>query len=147
MKRVMNRVLIDTNVWVDIVLKRPQFFDESFGAVLACAEEGDRMLVAATSVKDVFYWAAKSAGAQAGYSALAMLFETAEVAAMDGPVCERAIDLERPDYEDGMIAACALAESVNLILTRDETAFCNIGIPKLTPHEYLEGLGYEPIRL
>lgn len=143
----MSKVLVDTNVWVDIVLKRPQFFDDSFGAVLACAEEGARMLVAATSVKDIFYWAAKSAGADAGYAALDMLFQSADVAAVDGPVCKQALGLEKPDYEDGMIAACALADSVDLILTRDADAFLSLGVPKRSPHDYLEELGYEPIDL
>lgn len=143
----MSRVLVDTNVWVDIVLKRPQFFDESFGAVLACAEEGAQMLVAATSVKDVFYWAAKSAGAEAGYSALGMLFDAASVSSVDEPVCKQALGLERPDYEDGMIAACALADSVDLILTRDADAFLDLGVRKRTPHEYLEERGYQPIAL
>lgn len=51
----MNSVLVDTNVWVDIALKRPDFFEDSLGSVMACVEEGAQIFVVGTSVKDVFY--------------------------------------------------------------------------------------------
>lgn len=141
----MNSVLVDTNVWVDIVLKRPEFFEESFGSVMACIDRGVRVLVVGTSVKDVFYWAEKSAGSDAGYRALHMLFDIAEVATVDDPVCKRALSLEKPDYEDGIVAACALIEHADAIVTRDKAAFKDVGVPKYAPSELIEHLGYEPI--
>lgn len=141
----MNSVLVDTNVWVDIVLKRPDFFEESFGSVMACIDDGARVLVAGTSVKDVFYWAEKSAGSAAGYRALNMLFDIADVATVDDPVCKRALSLEKPDYEDGIIAACALAEHADAIVSRDKAAFEDAAVPKYTPREFIAHLGYEAI--
>lgn len=143
----MNSILVDTNVWVDIVLKRPDFFEHSMGAVMACIEENVRLHVAGTSVKDVFYWAAKSAGADAGYRALDMLFDIVEIASVDDPVCKQALLLERPDYEDGIVAACAHVEQVDAILTRDTAAFNDAAVTKLSPSELLGELGYEPIEL
>lgn len=143
----MNSVLVDTDVWVDIVLKRPDFFEDSLASIMACIEEGARIFVVGTSIKDVFYWAEKSAGPSAGYQALAMLFDIAEVATVDGPVCKSALELERPDYEDGIIAACAQAEQVEAILSRDEVAFKDASTPKFTPRALLDHLGYEPIEL
>lgn len=140
----MNSVLVDTNVWVDVALRRPGFFEDSLGAVMACVEEDVRMFVAATSVKDVFYWAAKSAGSDAGYRALSFLFQVADVASIDGPVCEAALRLERPDYEDGIIAACAQAEHVDAVVSRDAAAFSALDVPKLMPRAFLAELGYEP---
>lgn len=143
----MNSVLVDTNVWVDIVLKRPDFFEDSLASVMACIEEGARIFVAGTSVEDVFYWAEKSAGSSAGYSALSTLLDIAEVATVDGLVCKSALALERPDYEDGIIAACAQAEQVEAILSRDAVAFEGASAPKFTPRALLDHLGYEPIEL
>ena len=132
----MNSVLVDTNVWVDIALKRPDFFEDSLGSVMACVEEGAQIFVVGTSVKDVFYWAERSAGAEAGYRALSMLFDIADVAVVDGPVCKNAVSLERPDYEDGIISACARAEQVEVIVSRDEAAFplAWIGEAKFFPY-------------
>ena len=144
---VMNKVLIDTNVWVDIILNRPQFVDASKGAVMACIEDGVEMLFTATSAKDVFYFAQRSAGADAAYRALDLLFELATLASVDEVVCKRAISLERPDFEDGIIAACALVEHVDAVITRDEGAFCDQPFQRFTPMGFLEEMGYESVGL
>lgn len=138
----MNSVLVDTNVWIDVVLNRPQFTARSKGALMACAEEGVNMLVAATSLKDVFYFAEKSAGPAAAYAALDLLFELADVVAVDSLVCSRALSLERPDYEDGIVSVCAQAERADAIVSRDAGSFSDAGIPRLSPEELIAALGY-----
>ena len=143
----MNKVMIDTNIWVDIVLDRPQFVMESKGVVMACIEENVEMLVAATSIKDVFYFASKSAGADAGYRAIELILEIATLAQVDAIVCKSALSLERPDYEDGIVAACAIAEDANAIITRDEKSFNELAIQKFTPGEYLASRGYEQVAI
>ena len=143
----MSKVLVDTNVWVDVVLNRPQFVEASKGAIMACLEDDDEMLVAATSLKDVFYFASKSAGADSGYRAVELILDIATPAQIDAIVCKNALALEKPDYEDGIVAACALAEEVDVIITRDERAFNDLGIAKRSPREFLEARGFSPIDL
>lgn len=138
----MNSVLVDTNVWVDIVLKRPAFFDESMGCVMACVEDGIGLYVVGTSLKDVFYWAEKSAGVEAAYRAVSLLFDLAQVATVDERACRDALSLERPDYEDGIVAACASLEHVDAIVSRDAQAFNDAAVPKYTPAQLIEKLGY-----
>lgn len=147
MGSALHSVLVDTNVWVDIVLKRPQFYEDSLGCVMACIMEDVELLVVGTSLKDVFYWADKSAGTQAAYNAVELLLGIAGVATVDEPICRHAQQLERPDYEDGIVAACARAEGVDAIVTRDATAFASAGVGKYAPHELIEALGYEDIEL
>lgn len=143
----MSKVMIDTNVWVDVVLNRPQFVGESKGAIMACLEEGDDLLVAATSLKDVYCFAVKSAGSEAGYKAVQLILEIAQAAQVDGVVCRNALALERPDYEDGIVAACLLAEGADAIVTRDEKSFDGLGVAKYSPHELLAARGYEAVGL
>ena len=143
----MSKVLIDTNIWVDVVLNRPQFVEASKGALMACLEDGDEMLVAATSLKDVFYFASKSAGTDSGYRAVELILDIATPAQVDAVVCRNALSLEKPDYEDGIVAACALAEEAETIITRDERAFDGLGIEKCSPGEFLEARGFSPIDL
>ena len=139
--------MVDTNVWVDIVLARPQFVEESKGAVMACLEEGDDVLIAATSLKDVFYFAAKSAGPEAGYRAVELILQVADLAQVDATVCRNALLLERPDYEDGIVAACLDAEGADAVITRDEGAFNDCSASKYSPAEFLAARGFEPIGL
>lgn len=143
----MSKVMVDTNIWVDIVLNRPQYADESKGAVMACLEEDDEVLIAATSLKDVFYFAAKSAGTDAGYRAVELILKVATLAQVDDIVCRNAMALERPDYEDGIVAACLLAEGADVIITRDGASFGDLGVSKRAPAEFLHERGYEQVGL
>ena len=142
----MSRVMVDTNVWIDIVLNRPEFVFESKGAVMACIEE-DEILVAATSLKDVFYFAERSAGIDAGYRAVELILDIATPAQVDGIVCRKAIELERPDYEDGIVAACLLAEDADEIISRDESSFNDLGVPTYTPASFLAARKFEPLAI
>ena len=140
----MSKVMVDTNIWVDIVLNRPHFVAESKGVIMACLDDGDEVLIAANSLKDVFYFASKSAGTEAGYRAVELILGIATPAQVDGIVCRNAISLEQPDYEDGIVAACLLAERADAIITRDEGPFNELGVPKYLPTGFLSARGHEP---
>lgn len=137
--------MVDTNVWMDLVLGRPTLVDESKGAIMACLERGDDVLIAATSLKDVFRFAAESADADAAYRAVELVLNVASPAQVDARICKEALSLELPDYEDGIVAACAIAEGARAIITREGNAFADLGIAFYSPREFLSGLGYEPI--
>lgn len=141
----MHKVLFDTNVWVDVVLARPAFMEESLGALVACAQEGVEILIAATSLKDVFYFAEKSAGSDAAYASVERIMQVAELAGVDSLVCTKALGLEKPDYEDGIVAACTLVEGADAIVSRDKTSFNGLGIPKYLPGELIDAFGYESV--
>lgn len=141
----MNKVLIDTNVWVDVALERDGFFEASRACLIACAHEDIDMYVVATSLKDVFYWVQKAVGAKKAYQAVAYFMDIAETCPVDGPLCRAAIDLERPDYEDGIIAACAISSSVEAIISRDKKAFKHLDIKCYTPAEFLDKTGWSLI--
>ena len=143
----MSKVMVDTNVWVDIVLNRPDFVEESKGALMACLEDGDKILVAATSLKGIFYFAERSAGADAAYRAVELVLDIATPAQVDALVCRNALALERPYYEDGIVAACMTAERADAIVTRDEGSFNALDVPKYSPREFIADRGFEPIGL
>lgn len=139
------RVLADTNVWLDVLTDREPFCFNSKGAIMVCINENIDISVVGTSLKDIFFLVDKAYGHEKAYAAVESILEIADVASVDGIVCKNALELERPDYEDGLIAAAALADKVDLILTRDTNAFKEFDIPKLTPQDFIETQGYEEI--
>lgn len=139
------KILIDTNIWLDILLNREAFFDASYATLCECVDSGDEATIAATSLKDIFYLCSNAYGADKAYFYINQILEIATVATVDEVVCRNAIPLEKPDYEDGIIAAVALADEQNLIISRDEQAFNNISIPKLSPSDFINSRGYAPV--
>ena len=55
--------------------------------------------------------------------------------------CDRSLRSDEPDFEDGLIRACAELNGVDFILTRDTGAFRTSPVKALTCAEYLELVG------
>lgn len=138
-------VLIDTNIWLDVVLERKNFALHSRGAIGVCIMENIDIQVPGTSLKDVFYIVAKIKGTEQAYSAIKTILEFARVAPIDEAVCRQALEFEEPDYEDGIIAAAALLNKVDGIITRDVDAFNDLSVKKFRPEEFISAQGYTEI--
>ena len=123
----------DTNVWLDIILSREGFWEASCAALYDCIDEDDDLCVVATSLKDVFFLVERLKSADAAYESVERMLELARPIAVDEAVCRRALPLERPDYEDGLIAAAAEIEQIECIVTRDDGAFRDLGIRRMSP--------------
>lgn len=139
------KALIDTNIWLDFILQREQFSEDARVALMVCINEDIEIYTASNTLTDIFYIAKKTIGTKNAYNSLVKIFEIAEIAAVDSLICRAALNLERPDYEDGIIAAVAQIEKVDYIITRDLKAFKNIDISCYSPKEFVTHLGYEEI--
>lgn len=137
------KILVDTNVWLDLILHRAPFEEDSKGCLMACVEESVDLCVAATSLKDIFYITSKCLDTNRAYEAVRLVLEISSAASVDDLVCRKALELEKPDYEDGIIAAAAVADKVDAIVSRDVDAFSTLPVSRFTPTELLEHLGYE----
>lgn len=132
------KILFDTNVWLDIILGREGFVEASLTALYDCIDEGDDLCVAATSLKDVFFLVERLENVEVAYESVERMLQLARPIAVDDAVCRRALSLERPDYEDGIIAAAAEIEQIDCIVTRDEGAFRDLDIHCVSPSEFIE---------
>lgn len=137
------KVLFDTNVWLDIILGREGFWEASLTALYDCIDENDDLCMVATSLKDVFFLVERLRGADVAYESVERMLGLARPIAVDEAVCRRALPLERPDYEDGIIAAAAEIEQIECIVTRDDGAFRDLGIHRVTPLEFIKERGAE----
>ncbi len=138
-------VLIDTNIWLDVALDRKDFVLFSRAAIGVCVMENIDIQVPGTSLKDVFYIVAKLKGTERAYSTVKTILEFARVASIDEAVCRQALELEKPDYEDGLIAAAAILNKIECIITRDVDAFNGLSVAKFKPEEFIFAQGYTEI--
>ena len=141
------KVLFDTNVWLDIILSREGFWEASLTALYDCIDEHDDLCVIATSLKDVFFLVERLKSADAAYESVVRMRELARPIAVDDVVCRRAFPVERADYEDGLIAAAAVIEQIECIVTRDDGAFRDLGLRCMSPLEFIKERGTEIVAL
>lgn len=141
------KALFDTNIWLDVLLDRKPYAAMSNASIAACINDEVDICLAATSLRDIFYFVRKAAGADYAYEAIEATLQIANIFAADQLICSKALGLERPDYEDGLIAAMAITEGAHCIVSRDDAAFNELDLPKYTPEEFLDSQGYKQIKI
>lgn len=134
------RVLIDTNVVLDVLMAREPHLERAL-ALFGAIESGRlRGVLGATTVTTIFYLAAKAAGAEAARRHVRVLLELFDVASVDRAVLMRALDAGFADFEDGILHEAAGAAGADAVVTRDRSGFASATLPVFTPAAFLAAL-------
>lgn len=132
------RLLLDTNIILNaMVSSRPQS-DEAWAVLERCNGGGDMGLVTCGSLKDAYYVLSRGGHERDARKTIEQLRELLVVVPLGAEECELSLGSGEPDFEDGLIRACAELNDVDFILTRDKDAFKASKVRALTCAEYLE---------
>jgi predicted nucleic acid-binding protein len=135
------RVLLDTNLLLDLVLRREPWFTQEAEFRQAIDDGRITGLMCASAVTDVFYIVRRASGLAVAHSTVRACLDSFEIVAVDRHILESAAALPGNDFEDNVQIACAATARVDAIVTRDPSGFRQPAIPALTPAEALERLG------
>lgn len=131
------RVLLNTNVLLDVLLKREPWVAES-SAVWQVHDEGQIIgHVMACAIADIFYIARRLTTLETACTAVRICLEAFEICAVDRQTLEQAQTLPGGDFEDNLQIACASLFGLDAIVTRDTQGFKAAAMPVLTPAELL----------
>lgn len=132
------RILIDTNVILDILQKREPFFSDSYQALHKAIESETECLISASAATDIFYLLRKSLRstqqAKERLEQLAQLVTFADVQGMD---IHMALLRSMPDFEDAVVDVVAERYGASYILTRNLKDFTGSVVPAILPSDYL----------
>jgi len=129
----VTKVLLDTNVVLDVLLERKPHTAAS-AAVWAAVETGKvDGLLAAHAVTTVHYLVSRERGRAVGERTLNAILRVLGVAPVDSKVLQNAIALAWPDFEDAVTAAAAAQAGCDLIVTRDPRGFPHSPVTALPP--------------
>jgi predicted nucleic acid-binding protein len=134
------RVLLDTNVILDVLLQREPWRQASDAVWDAVDNEALTGFLSASTLTDIFYVAARARGPEFGVAAVQLCMATFEIASVGRQLLEHALAMEGHDFEDNVQVAVATLLSVDAIVTRDSVGFAHARIPVLTPSSLLEQL-------
>ncbi|MEN8662296.1 MAG: type II toxin-antitoxin system VapC family toxin [Lentimonas sp.] len=125
------KILIDTDVLLDVALKRMPHVTES-AAVLRWVEAGNHAAIAWHSISNCAYLL--KGNGRAFLSLLLGMVEVAEVATKDA---HYALDLPMADLEDAMQVAAAQKFGAKYVITRNLPDYKNSPILGLSPKQFL----------
>ena len=134
------RILIDTNIILDIVQKQEPFFADSYQALRKAIETNVECLISASAATDIFYMLRRafqsSQKAKERIEQLSQIFAFADVQGAD---IQTALMRSMPDFEDAVVEAVAERSGASYILTRNIRDFAGSSVPAVTPAEFLKG--------
>ena len=113
------RLIIDTNVVLDVILARAPWAAEA-AALMAAAEAGSvEGLVAGHTITTVHYIVTRAAGRQTAGMAVSDLLRVAGVVPLEAADFHHALVLGLADYEDAVQAAACLKIGADYLVTRN----------------------------
>ncbi|WP_010253301.1 PIN domain-containing protein [Treponema primitia] len=132
------KVLVDTNVILDVLQCRGEFYESSYRVIQLALQGRFNCFIGAGAVTDIYYIINKNPGnAQKSRDTiikLSTLVGFCDTAAKD---INTALSLGISDFEDAVVAATAYREKADYIVTRNAKDFKNSLVPAVTPEELI----------
>lgn len=137
------RVLLDTEVILDVIMAREPFANVA-AELLDLSEQGqfDAFISAITPI-NIFYIARKAKSKTDLRQTVIALLNTLQICPIDYSTLIEAFDLQFSDYEDATQCACAVANQLDAIVTRNVTDYRLATLPIFTPTEFLNRMRLE----
>ena len=131
------RVLVDTNVVLDVLQGRPAFVNDAT-LIFDLVERGIITgLLCATTITTLAYLAGKTAGRQAATKQIRQLLVLFEVAPVTRAALDAALASKTSDFEDAVLAEAALQAGAQAIITRNLRDFTHSPVRAYTPAQWL----------
>ena len=138
----MSRLLVDTNVVLDLLAKREPFYDSAAKLFSLADKKKIALSISSLTFATTSYVLTKLKTADKSREILRRFRVLVKVLSLDEKVIDLALnDLNFKDFEDGLQYYSALENGQEMIITRDLSDFKGSRIPVMTPEEYLISIG------
>ena len=132
------KVLIDTNIILDLLCDRKEFCGDASRLFKLCEVKKLQGIVSALSIPNIVYIMRKELDGEKIreiINRLSMIFTIADLKAAD---IEKAAALPMNDFEDALQSVCAARVKADYIVTRNLKDFVNSKVVAVKPSELLE---------
>src|SRR5690606_2746576 len=134
----MSKLLIDTNIVIDLLAKRKEFYAEAAELFSKADKKELTLMISSLTFANTNYVLSKQKTPAEAREILRKFKVLVEIVSLDNKIVELALsDNEFSDFEDGLQYYSALENQTDVILTRNKKDFRNSKIPVLTAKEYL----------
>ncbi|MEX0723123.1 MAG: PIN domain-containing protein [Gracilimonas sp.] len=130
-------ILFDTNILLDIFLKREPHFKSSAFLIDLAEKRNISGWLGATTVTTLYYLLSKELNKSKADNLTQSLFKIFDVSPINRTVLETVFEAGFTDYEDGVLHQSALHSNLDGILTRNKKDFKKSKLPVYTPQELI----------
>jgi predicted nucleic acid-binding protein len=134
------RVLVDTNIVLDVLLDRRPFASAA-AQIFALVEESKiEGILCATTVTTIDYLLGQTLDQAKAREALQRLLNLFEIAPVNRPVLEQALKSKISDFEDAVLEQAGRLAAADAIVTRNGKDFAKSTVAVLDPAELISTL-------
>ena len=137
------RVLLDTNVIIDVLQNREPWCESGKKIFLSVARKDFSGCITAKEAADIHFFAKKQFKGEENVDnkarqILIKLFSLFEIIDTTESDCKNALSFPNNDYEDAIMIETALRSGVDCIITRNTEHFSESPVKIYTPDEFVE---------
>ncbi|MFP4557805.1 MAG: type II toxin-antitoxin system VapC family toxin [Bacteroidales bacterium] len=133
----MKRLLLDTNIILDIALKREPHFEFSSKIFELIDKKRIVGYISATTITDIYYIFRKVKGKDTAIEFVSNLIEIIDIVGVDKNIIIKALKSNLNDFEDAIQVSAAECNEIEVVITRNKSDFLNSGLEILTPKELI----------
>jgi len=137
------KVLIDTNVVLDILLNRVPFYNSSAYIEVLAEAKIITGYISASAITDIFFIAKGTLGKKSTKEALKNLLSVFKPATVTDNHIYQALNLDWKDFEDSVQYIVGEGFSANYIITRNIDDYSSGSIPVVTPEQFIKVVAEE----
>ena len=133
------KIIIDTNVALDVLLNRTEFVQSSHDILKLSAQDRVNGFLTTNTITDIFYVLHKnSKDALKSRQAIAQLIKLVTLEAIVPSDISRALTSNIIDLEDAIVCFAAKRIKADYIVTRNTIDFTNSPVPAMTPVDFMD---------
>lgn len=132
----MKRIFVDTNIVLDLLERREQFFQEAQQLFTLADKNEVKLYVSALTIANVHFLLFKHLKMEAR-KVLAKFKVLVEVLPTTDKILDLALTSNLKDFEDAIQYFTAIDHDMDILITRNKKDFKNLNLPILTAKEFI----------
>ena len=136
----MEKLLVDTNIIIDLLAKRKSFYQEAQELFTLADERRLSLFISALTFANTYYILSRDLNADEARKIMIKFKTIVKILPLENKVLELALSSDFSDFEDAVQYYTALDNKLEIIITRNKKDFKKSQLPVLTAKEYLNRL-------
>jgi len=133
----MEKLLIDTNIIIDLLAKRKNFYQEAQELFTLADERHLSLFISALTFANTYYILSRDLNTDEARKIMIKFKTLVKILPLENKVLELALSSDFSDFEDAIQYYTALDNKLEIIITRNKKDFKKSKLPVLTAREYL----------
>jgi len=136
----MKKILLDTNIILDLLARRDPFYSEAAELFSLGDKNLIRLSLSSLSLANTHYVLSKYKPEQEVRGILRKFKVLVQILSFDDKITDLALSSDFKDFEDAIQYYTAIENDQEIIVSRNLTGFRNSNLPVMTAREFIESM-------